>query len=62
MDEQFLIFRYKRIFEEAGEGNEEAEDEGLDVVSMLAYESNLRQFQESILKSAQLHLSFWNQL
>lgn len=52
MDEQFLIFRYKRIFEEAGEGNEEAEDEGLDVVSMLAYESNLRQFQESILKSA----------
>ena len=45
------------------------EDEGpsnaggrLDVVTKYAYDSSLNQCREHIVRSAELHLEFWNQL
>lgn len=61
-DEQFLIFRYKKIYEEYGDGPHDGANSGLDVVSKFAYESSFKQCQQHIIKSAQLHLTFWNQL
>ena len=61
LDEQFFIYRYRRMLEEAKEINEDGEG-GMDVVSMLAYENYLQQLKEVIDKSAHLHMEFWIEL
>ena len=61
LDEQFLIYRYRRMIEETKEFNEEAEG-GMDVASMLAYENYLQQLKEVIDQSAYLHMEFWMEL
>jgi len=61
-DEQFLIYRYRKILEDETADMEETSGSGLDVVSMLAYENYLRQFKEAIEKSAYLHMEFWLEL
>ena len=60
-DEQFLIYRYRKILEdESLESNEGAAT--MDVVTMLAYENCLQQCKEAIEKSAYLHMEFWLEL
>ena len=61
-DEQFIIYRYKKMSEDFGDSPHESHAGGLDVVAKFAYESSLRQFQQHIEKSAQLHYDFWNHL
>jgi hypothetical protein len=61
-DEQFIIFRYKKIIEdEIAESQAEGQG-GLDVVSESAFQNHLRQLQANIEKSALLHMEFWSQL
>jgi len=61
-DEQFVIFRYKKIIEdEIAESQAEGQG-GLDVVSESAFQNHMRQLQANIEKSALLHMEFWSQL
>ena len=61
-DEQFIIYRYKKIVEdEIAESQTEGQG-GLDVVSEIAFQNHLRQLQANIEKSALLHMEFWSQL
>ena len=61
-DEQFIIYRYKKIIEdEIAESQNEGQG-GLDVVSEIAFQNLLRQLQANIEKSALLHMEFWSQL
>lgn len=60
-DEQFLIFRYKKIIEdEIAESQNDGQ--GLDIVSEAAFQNSLRTLQANIEKSALLHMEFWSQL
>jgi hypothetical protein len=59
-DQQFIIFRYKKIIseeEERGHSNE-----ALDIVSGIAYDSHFKQCQNNIKKASQLYLDFWEHL
>ena len=47
--------------DELGDEGDEKNSE-VDIVAKLAYDSCLRQCQNQILKSAALHLDFWNSL
>ena len=60
-DEQFIIFRYKKIINEEEESKHQSE-EALDVVSGIAYESHYKQCHSNILKAANLYMDFWDQL
>jgi len=62
VDEQFVIFRYKKLIEdEIAESQNEGQG-GLDVVSEVSFQNNLRNLQANIEKSALLHMEFWSQL
>lgn len=51
-DEQFIIYRYKKMSEDFGDSLSEGSGGGLDVVAKFAYESSFRQCQQHIEKSA----------
>jgi PAS domain S-box-containing protein len=61
-DEQFIIFRYKKIIEDEIAESQNEGTGGLDVVSEIAFQNHLRQCQANIEKSALLHMEFWSQL
>jgi len=61
-DEQFIIYRYKKIIEdEIAESQNEGQG-GMDVVSEVAFQTHLKQLQANIEKSSLLHMEFWSQL
>ena len=61
-DEQFIIYRYKKIIEdEIAESQNEGQG-GLDIISENAFNNHLRLCQANIEKSALLHMEFWSQL
>jgi hypothetical protein len=60
-EEQFIIFRYKKLIEE--NSSEVADnDENLDVVSNIAYKNHFNQFKNCISKAATLYIDFWGLL
>ena len=61
-DEQFIIFRYKKLIEDEIAESQQDGQGGLDVVSEVAFQNHLRQLQANIEKSALLHMEFWSQL
>jgi len=62
LQEQFIIFRYKRIIEdEIVESITEGKN-SLDVVNETTFQNTFRQLQANIEKAALLHLEFWSQL
>ena len=62
-DEEFIVFRYKKIIEdEIAEVQNEQSKGGLDVVSELSFQGHLRMCQANIEKAALLHMEFWSQL
>jgi hypothetical protein len=61
-DEQFIIFRYRKIITEEEESKHHNEEEALDVVSGIAYESHYKQCYNNIVKAAALYMDFWDQL
>jgi len=63
LDEEFIIFRYKKIIEdEIAESKNEANQGGMDVVSEMTFLNHLRQIQANIEKSTLLYMEFWSQL
>ena len=60
-EDEFIIFRYKKILEEYI-SNEGEEEENLDVVSNLEYSNYYKSFKNSILKVSSLYIDFWTLL
>ena len=60
-EEEFIIFRYKKILEEyiASDGED---DENLDIVSNLEYTNYYKSFKNSIMKVSSLYIDFWTLL
>lgn len=60
-NEQFIIFRFKKLIIEDLDMNQN-QSEVLDIASSIAYESHFRQCQLDILNVAKLFLEFWTTL
>ncbi len=60
-EEQFIIYRYKKLLEEQSSEIGDADD-NLDVVSNIAYKNHFNQFKNSITKVATLYMDFWSLL
>jgi hypothetical protein len=60
-EEQFIIYRYKKLLEEQSSEVGDADD-NLDVVSNIAYKNHFNQFKNSITKVATLYMDFWSLL
>ena len=63
-DEQFLIYRYKKIIEDKLEEKETDKEAGeeIDIVSAIAYETHLKLCEEHIQRASKLHKEFWQEL
>jgi hypothetical protein len=59
-DEQFIIFRYKKLIEETSDFSEGGGN--LDVVSNIAYQNHFNQFKQGIQRAATLYIDFWSLL
>ncbi|CAD8192732.1 unnamed protein product [Paramecium pentaurelia] len=65
MDEQFIIYRLKKLIEEQMFENSKSSKNpaaGIDAVNELTTENNLREIRAQIEKSASQHIEFWSQL
>jgi PAS domain-containing protein len=60
-EEQFIIYRYKKLIEENSTEVSDNE-ENLDVVSNIAYKNHFNQFKNCISKAATLYIDFWGLL
>ena len=61
LNQQFIIFRYKKMISEDLDTNQN-QSEILDVVSSIAYETYYRQLHNEILSVAKLFIEFWSVL
>ncbi|EGR29894.1 PAS domain S-box family protein [Ichthyophthirius multifiliis] len=62
-DEQFIIYRYKKILNENLDQINENDDEGEnDIVKIIAFDSHIQQCEEYMKLSAQMHKEFWAEL
>jgi hypothetical protein len=60
-DEQFIIYRYKKLIEEQSNDVNES-DENMDIVSNIAYKNHFNQFKNCIAKASTLYMDFWSLL
>jgi len=61
-DEEFIIFRYKKIIEDEIAESKNENQGGLDLVTESTFQNHLRQFQANIEKATLLYMEFWSQL
>jgi len=61
-DEQFIIYRYKKIIEDEIAESQNDGQGGLDAITEVAFQNQFRQLQANIEKSSLLHMEFWSQL
>ena len=61
-DEQFIIFRYRKIIEDEIAESKNEGTGNLDVVSEIAFQNHQRQCHANIEKSSMHHMEFWSQL
>lgn len=59
-EQQFIVYRYKKLIEE--QAFDYNIDESIDVISAIAYEKTLSQFKEIINKITVLYIDFWTLL
>ncbi|CAD8112156.1 unnamed protein product [Paramecium primaurelia] len=63
LDNEFIIFRYKRIIEdEMNMSQNETLNGNLDVATEIAFQNNMRSFQNKIERATLMHMDFWSQL
>ncbi|EGR33143.1 PAS domain S-box family protein [Ichthyophthirius multifiliis] len=60
-DQQFIIYRYKKIMDENLDQIENESSEN-DIVKLIAFDSHLQQCEEYMKISAQMHKEFWAEL
>jgi len=65
-DQQFVIYRYRRLMEDGGDsaGNEEAggQSGNADLVAVITFNNHYDQCHECIKKAAKYHMAFWTEL
>ncbi|CAD8112154.1 unnamed protein product [Paramecium primaurelia] len=62
-DYEFIIYRYKQIIEiEMNLTQTENSNEKLDVATEIAFQNNMRSFQNKIERATLMHIDFWSQL
>ena len=61
-DEQFIIFRYRKIIEDEFSESKNEESGNLDIVTEISFQNELRQCNAGIEKSSMHHMEFWSQL
>ncbi|CAD8126292.1 unnamed protein product [Paramecium sonneborni] len=62
-DYEFIIYRYKQIVEfEMNVAQSENINGNLDIASELAFQNNMKQFQNNIERATLMHMDFWSQL
>ncbi|CAD8126295.1 unnamed protein product [Paramecium sonneborni] len=62
LDNDFIIFRYKKIIEEEINTVQNESFGNLDIASELAFQNNMKQFQNNIERATLMHMDFWSQL
>ena len=62
LDEEFIIYRYKKIIEDEIAESQNESQGNLDVVTELTFQTHLRQIQANIEKATLLYMEFWAQL
>ena len=61
-DEQFIIYRYKKLIEDEVAETKTENQGGLDLISETAFQNQFKVVQANIEKAALLHMEFWSQL
>lgn len=65
-DEEFLIYRYKKIIEDnlndINQREASNDEEEVDIVGLIAFETHLKTCIHFVQKSAEYHKDFWNEL
>ena len=61
-DEQFVIFRYRKIIDDELADSKNEGNAGIDAMSEQTFQNHMRQFQSNIEKSTMFHMEFWSQL
>ncbi|CAD8162069.1 unnamed protein product [Paramecium octaurelia] len=62
LDNDFVIFRYKKIIEEEMNTAQNETFGNLDFATEIAFQNNMRQFQNKIERATLMHMDFWSQL
>ena len=62
IDEQFIIFRYRKIIEDEISESKNEGTGNLDIVTEISFQNELRQCHANIEKSSMHHMEFWSQL
>ncbi|CAD8209105.1 unnamed protein product [Paramecium pentaurelia] len=62
LDNDFVIFRYKKIIEEEMNAAQNETLGNLDVATEIAFQNNMRSFQNKIERATLMHMDFWSQL
>lgn len=60
LDNEFVIFRYKKIIEDEMNQQQNESLGNLDVMSEIAFQNNMRQFQNKIERATLMHMDFWS--
>jgi hypothetical protein len=61
-DEQFIIFRYRKIIEDEISESKNEGTGNVDIVTEISFQNELRQCHANIEKSSMHHMEFWSQL
>ncbi|CAD8075777.1 unnamed protein product [Paramecium primaurelia] len=62
LDNEFIIFRYKKIIEDEMNQVQNENLGNLDVATELAFQNHMRSFQNKIERATLMHMDFWSQL
>jgi len=62
IEEDFIIFRCNKIFEDNLSDLEDEDDESVDIVKELRYRNYFKNFIDLIIEASNLYIDFWNQL
>ncbi|CAD8203560.1 unnamed protein product [Paramecium pentaurelia] len=62
LDNEFIIFRYKKVIEDEMNAAQNENMGNLDVATELAFQNHMRSFQNKIERATLMHMDFWSQL
>ncbi len=62
IEEDFIIFRCNKIFEDNLSDLEDEDDESVDIIKELRYRNYFKNFIDLIIEASNLYIDFWNQL
>jgi hypothetical protein len=60
MDNEFIIFRYKKIIEDEMNVQQNENLNSQDFATELSFQTNMRSFQNKIERATLMHMDFWS--